>query len=82
MYVKLPSGDLNPDPYPSYSINTYTCGVTIASRICDGFKTFIKSACICSYIGLHIEHEIPLNQPTSGMVKISHFTSSYLPYLT
>ena len=36
MYVKLPSGDLNPDPYPSYSINTYTCGVTIASRMYGG----------------------------------------------
>ena len=45
-------------------------------------KTFIKSTCICSYIGLHIGHETPLNnQPTLGMVKISHLTLSDLPYL-
>ena len=28
MYVKLPSGDLNPDPCPSY-----TCGMTTVARV-------------------------------------------------
>ena len=36
MYVKLLPGDLNPVPYPSHPTNTYTCGVTIASRVYDG----------------------------------------------
>ena len=36
MCVKLPPGDLNPDPCPSQS--TYTCGVTIAPRVCDDIK--------------------------------------------
>ena len=25
---------LEPDPYPPHSTNTYTCGVTIAPRVC------------------------------------------------
>ena len=36
MCVKLPPGDLNPDPCPSHLTNTYTCGVTIAPRVCGG----------------------------------------------
>ena len=36
MRVKLPPRDLNPGPYPSHSINTYTYGVTIASMVCGG----------------------------------------------
>ena len=35
MCVKLPHGDLNLSPYPT---NTYTCGVTIAPRVCGGKK--------------------------------------------
>ena len=30
--------DLNPDSYPSYPTNTYTCEVTIASRVRGGDK--------------------------------------------
>ena len=37
MCVKLPLGDLNPDPCPPHSTSTYTCGVTIAPRVFDGF---------------------------------------------
>ena len=29
-------GDLNPDPYPSHPTSTYTCGMTIATRVCGG----------------------------------------------
>ena len=32
MCVKLPPENLNPDLYPPYPTNTYTCGVTTASR--------------------------------------------------
>ena len=31
MCVKLPSEDLNPDPYPSHLTNTYTCEVTTST---------------------------------------------------
>ena len=34
MCVKLPLGNLNSDPYPQHFTSTYTCGVTIASRVC------------------------------------------------
>ena len=36
MCVKLPLGDLNPDPCPPHSTSTYTCGA-IAPRVFDGF---------------------------------------------
>ena len=36
MCVKLPLGDLNPDPYPPRPTSTYTCGMTIAPRVCGG----------------------------------------------
>ena len=36
MWVKLPLGDLNPNPCPPYPTNTYTCRVTIASKMCGG----------------------------------------------
>ena len=36
MFVKLPSEDLNPSPYPLHLTSTYTCGVTIAPRVCGG----------------------------------------------
>ena len=38
MYVKLPLRNLNSDPYPPHPTNTYTCEVTIASRVCDDIK--------------------------------------------
>ena len=34
--VKLTSRDLNSNPYPPHLTNTYTCGVTIAPRVCSG----------------------------------------------
>ena len=33
MCVKLPLGDLNPDPCPPHPTSIYTCGVTTASRV-------------------------------------------------
>ena len=42
MYVKLPPRDLNPDPYPPHLTSTYTCGVTIAPRVC-GDTTFLEN---------------------------------------
>ena len=36
MCVKLPPGDLNPDPCPTHPTSTYTCGVTTAPRVCSG----------------------------------------------
>ena len=36
MCVKLPPGDLNPDPCPPHSTSTYTFGVTIVPRVCGG----------------------------------------------
>ena len=36
MCVKLPPGDLNPDPCPPHPTSTYTCGVTIISNVCSG----------------------------------------------
>ena len=36
MCVKLLPKDLNPDPSPPNTLNTYTCGVTIVLRMCSG----------------------------------------------
>ena len=36
MCVKLPPRDLNPGPCPPHPTSTYTCGVTIAPRVCGG----------------------------------------------
>ena len=33
MCVKLPSRDLNPDPYPPHPTSIYTYGVTTAPRV-------------------------------------------------
>ena len=37
MYVKLPSGDLNPDLYLLHLISTYTCRMTTAQKVSGGF---------------------------------------------
>ena len=39
MYVKLLLKDLNPGPYPPHPINTYTYGVTIASKMSGGMPS-------------------------------------------
>ena len=36
MCEKLPSGDLNPSLFLPHPISTYTCGMTITSRVCGG----------------------------------------------
>ena len=33
MCAELPLGNLNPDPYPSYPPNTYTCEVITTLRV-------------------------------------------------
>ena len=43
MCVKFPSEDLNPDSYPPHPISTYTYGVTIALKVCDGENPVINS---------------------------------------
>ena len=43
MCVKLPPGDLNPISYPTHLTSTYTCRVTIAPRMCGGFRVHINS---------------------------------------
>ena len=53
MCVKFPLGDLNPNLYPSHPTSTYTCGVTIAPRVCGG--KFCKLKCLCIiYIYIYI----------------------------
>ena len=50
MCVKLLPRDLNPSSYPPHPTNTYTCGVTIASRVCGGSVILI-------YIYIYIQRE-------------------------
>ena len=42
MSLKLPLGDLNPSPYLPHPTIIYTCGVTIAPRVCGG-----QHMCVC-----------------------------------
>ena len=50
MCVKLPPKNLNPVPYPPHSTSTYTCGVTIAQRVCGGIvgNIFIAPLLLCN----------------------------------
>ena len=34
--MNLPLGDLNLDSYPPHPTSTYTCGVAVALKVCDG----------------------------------------------
>ena len=60
MWVKLPLGDLNPNPCPPYPTNTYTCRVTIASKMCGGviyiynISSFVKKELIISHFNEYI----------------------------
>ena len=71
MCVKLPLRDLNPDIYPPHPTSTYTCGVTIAPRVCGGnydlgcvwlgvkyFPSvkYFRERKIFSSVGLHYEN--------------------------
>ena len=42
MYVKFSPGDLNDDPCPPHPTSTYTCGVTIALRVCGNIYLFLR----------------------------------------
>ena len=42
MCVKPPFTNLNPDPCTPYPTSTYTCGVTIALRVCDDITCVLK----------------------------------------
>ena len=42
MCVKFPLGEVNPSHFLPYSTSTYTCGVTIALRVCgDSIKKML-----------------------------------------
>ena len=43
MCVKLSSGNLNPDPYPSHLTSTYTYRGTIVSRVCLRSAYFVET---------------------------------------
>ena len=43
MCVKLSSGHLNLGPCPPHPTSTYTCGVTIAPRMCGGSSNNYKA---------------------------------------
>ena len=45
--VKFPPRDLNPTPYPSHHISTYTCGVTIAPMVYGGVFEYIWHNMTC-----------------------------------
>ena len=56
MCIKLPVGELNPNPYPPppsnpYPTSTYTCRVTIVLRVC-GSRTLCIKFSIKLYKGL------------------------------
>ena len=42
MCVKLPSIDLNLDPYPLHPTSIYTCGVTITPMVRGGTTTLLS----------------------------------------
>ena len=42
MYVKLLPKNLNLDLCPSHPTSTYTCGVTIAPKVCGGQEHILK----------------------------------------
>ena len=46
MCAELPLGNLNPDPYPSYPTNTYTCEVITTLRVHSDVFFFL----ICAQI--------------------------------
>ena len=48
MYVKLPSGDLNPDSFLLHLTSTYICEVTITSRVYGDYsQPIINSVLSC-----------------------------------
>ena len=50
MFVKLPPGDLNPDPNPPHLTSIYTYEVTTAPRVRGGLITFLNNIILYSYI--------------------------------
>ena len=43
MRVKLPPGDLNPDPCPQHPTSIYTYGVTTTPRVCESLAKVLNS---------------------------------------
>ena len=62
MCIKLISGDLNPDFYPSHSTNIYTCGVIIALRVRGG-ALYLK----------FITHTLENFDPYQFIILITHY---------
>ena len=59
MCVKLPPKDLNSSPWPPHPTSTYTCGVTIALRVCGGWPsifniTIVLGACDFNHCGSNV----------------------------
>ena len=61
--MKLPLEDLNPGPCPLHPISIYTCGVTIASRVCNG-KVYVVIVTLT-------KHTIFVFQPNRHFNRIS-----------
>ena len=53
--VKLPSRDLNPGLYPLQPTSTYTCGVTIALKVCGGQEHILKKKSMTRLLLLILE---------------------------
>ena len=70
MCVKLPPGDLNLGLYPSHPTSIYTCGVTIAPRVCGG--TFFFSFQWCCVVVLLFMTVIKLYLILKSILKFSH----------
>ena len=47
MCVKLPPGDLNPDPCSPPPTNIYTCKVTTTPKVCGGKSRILKQRPCC-----------------------------------
>ena len=49
MCVKLPPENLNLDPCPPHPTSTYTCEVTITSKVCGGKSNFFTHPTALSF---------------------------------
>ena len=50
MCVKLPSRDLNPDPYPPHPTNIYTYKVITAPKVCSDYSEEMLVFCFLFFV--------------------------------
>ena len=50
MCVKLPSRDLNPDPYPPHPTNIYTCKVITAPKVGSDYSEEMLVFCFLFFV--------------------------------